>query len=73
MDMRGWRKAQGLTLRQAGAKCGVDYVSWSLIERGKRMPQLRTAEKIVAGSGGAITIGEIYATAAAGYGAGKAD
>lgn len=54
MKMHEWRRTEGLTQQEAAERCGVDAVSWSLWENGKRTPSQKTAGKILEGSKGAI-------------------
>ncbi|MGB9407747.1 MAG: helix-turn-helix transcriptional regulator [Terracidiphilus sp.] len=41
--LRGWRKAEGLSVREAAHRAGVDKMAWSRIERGMPISQANFA------------------------------
>ena len=46
MNIRDIRHTEGLTMKQVAEMCNVSEAAISLIERGKRIPNLRTAKRI---------------------------
>ena len=49
MNLRRHRRRAGLSQEELGSLCGLDRTEISLLERGKRFPQLDTLVKLARG------------------------
>lgn len=58
-------EAEGLSVVDFAKKIGIDRVSVYRIIRGAQRPSPKTAEQIVAATGGKITFNDLYSQAAA--------
>ena len=45
--LRGWRQAQGLTLKDVGRRAGIKFQNLSMIENGRRNVGRKTREKVL--------------------------
>lgn len=59
MNLKQWRKANGLTIKAAAEKCGISHRTWEGWECDGHMPSLAAAEKIVTASKGAVTLTDL--------------
>lgn len=59
MDLRTWRLEQKISMREAAERCGVPQRSWEAWEYKRNLPSLEAAQKIVTGSGGAVTLDDL--------------
>lgn len=62
--LKAWREANGVTLTQLSEKAGVLHTHLSMVENGKRSVSLKTGMKIVAATGGALTLEDLAPSAA---------
>ena len=59
MQLREWRKSNGLTLEQLAERVDVSITQLSRIEKGKSSPSVAAADRIAAVTGGAISAAEL--------------
>lgn len=59
MDIRTWRQSEGLSIREAAERCGVNPRSWESWEFRGNLPSLEAAHKIIEGSKGAVTLNDL--------------
>lgn len=52
---RAWRRRQGFSVHEASRRLGVPYTVVRGVDGGAKVPNLRTAAKLVYGSGGDLT------------------
>ena len=59
MDLKNWRKKNKLSSVQAAQILGVSDSHVRAIERGDRLPSLKTAQRIEQNTGGEITVADL--------------
>lgn len=65
MDLRTYRKQQGLTLDQFGRGLGVSGVTVHRWEKGKALPSLKQAAEIQRQTAGKVTVADLMPEAEA--------
>lgn len=59
MKLREWRKTEGLTSKELGARCGVSEAAIRHYETGERRPRPEIARRIEAATGGAVSAAQL--------------
>lgn len=59
MNLKQWRAEEGITIREAAQRCGINPRSWERMEFGYGKPSIDAAHKIITGSGGKVTLADL--------------
>ena len=59
MNLKSWRKSEGLTQEDVAGRIGVDQAHYSKWERGANAPSEEYAKKILAVTKGKVTLADL--------------